>query len=160
MKHSPWYKQFWPWFLITVPIVTVFMSVFLVYLASSTQDSLVIDDYYKEGKAINAALDKEARAREQDISSTLLVTGDRISLTFHSGNPEDGTALKLHFFHVTLSERDTEVLLTRDAGGIYRGLTSEPLNGKWRVSLSPLDEQWKIQNTVLLPQSDPIVFNP
>ncbi|MBU3022848.1 FixH family protein [Aestuariibacter sp. A3R04] len=160
MTHTPWYKQFWPWFLITVPIVTVIMSVFLVYLASSTQDSLVIDDYYKEGKAINAALYREERARKQNISTELLISGNRVALKFHSGIPEDGTALTLRFFHVTLSDRDTEILLTRDAGGVYRGLTTQPLEGKWRVSLSPLDEKWKIQNTLLLPQSSPIVFNP
>ena len=56
--HTPWYKQFWPWFLIAVPVITVIMSGFLIHFATSTQDTLVIDDYYKEGKAINARLDK------------------------------------------------------------------------------------------------------
>ena len=54
--QTPWYKQFWPWFLITVPVLTVIMSGFLIHFATSGEDSLVIDDYYKEGKAINITL--------------------------------------------------------------------------------------------------------
>ncbi len=52
--NTPWYKQFWPWFLIAVPLITLVMGGVLLKLAISTEDSLVVDDYYKEGKAINA----------------------------------------------------------------------------------------------------------
>ena len=52
--NRPWYKEFWPWFLIAVPIITLIMGGVLLKLAISTEDSLVVDDYYKEGKAINA----------------------------------------------------------------------------------------------------------
>ena len=158
--HTPWYKQFWPWFLIAVPVITVIMSGFLIHFATSTQDTLVIDDYYKEGKAINARLDKVEAARRLNITTDLMVDDNRVSVKFHSGIPQEGTALKIAFYHVTLAERDTELLLTRDATGVYRGTTEAELDGKWRISLTPIDEAWKIQNTVLLPQSQKIAFNP
>ena len=158
--NTPWYKQFWPWFLITVPVITVIMSGVLIHFATSTQDTLVIDDYYKEGKAINTRLDKVEEARRLNITTDLIVEENRVAVKFHSGIPQDGTALKIAFYHVTLADRDAELLLTRDATGVYRGATESLLDGKWRISLTPIDESWKIQNTVLLPQSQKISFNP
>lgn len=158
--NTPWYKQFWPWFLIAVPVITLIMGGVLLKLAISTEDSLVVDDYYKEGKAINATLDKELVARKLNITTELTIDNGSIAVKFHSGIPQDGSALKLNFYHVTLEERDTSLLLSRDAGGIYRGSVDTSLDGKWRVSLTPIDESWKIQNTVLLPQSGAIKFNP
>ncbi|BCO19098.1 FixH family protein [Alteromonas sp. McT4-15] len=158
--NRPWYKEFWPWFLIAVPIVTLIMGGVLLKLAISTEDSLVVDDYYKEGKAINATLDKEALARKRNITTDLTIDNGSIALKFHSGIPQEGNALKLSFYHVTLEERDISVLLSRDASGIYRGFIEQNMDGKWRVSLTPFDESWKIQNTLNLPYSGTIKFNP
>lgn len=158
--NIPWYKEFWPWFLIAVPIVTLIMGGVLLKLAISTEDSLVVDDYYKEGKAINATLDKEALARKRNITTDLTIDNGSIALKFHSGIPQEGNALKLSFYHVTLEERDISVLLSRDASGIYRGFIEQNMDGKWRVSLTPFDESWKIQNTLNLPYSGTIKFNP
>lgn len=158
--NRPWYKEFWPWFLIAVPIVTLIMGGVLLKLAISTEDSLVVDDYYKEGKAINATLDKQALARKRNITTDLTIDNGSIALKFHSGIPQEGNALKLSFYHVTLEERDISVLLSRDASGIYRGFIEQNMDGKWRVSLTPFDESWKIQNTLNLPYSGTIKFNP
>ncbi|QJR79302.1 FixH family protein [Alteromonas pelagimontana] len=157
---TPWYKQFWPWFLITVPIISFAVGGLMFHLASDTTDSLVVDDYYKEGKAINARLDKLEQARKLNITSDLKIHNDTIILEFHSGIPREGEALKLTFYHVTLKEKDTSVLLTRDASGLYRGTIDQPLEGKWHVTLTPLDESWKIQQSVTLPRADTIKFNP
>ena len=158
--NRPWYKEFWPWFLIAVPIITLIMGGVLLNLAISTEDSLVVDDYYKEGKAINARLDKEAIARRKNITTDLTIEDGSIALEFHSGIPQEGNAVKLSFYHVTLEERDVSVLLSRDAKGIYRGFVEEDLDGKWRVSLTRIDDSWKIQNTIYLPHSGKMKFNP
>ena len=158
--EKPWYKQFWPWFLIAVPLATFVTSGILIHLATSTEDSLVVDDYYKEGKAINLSLDKIAAAQRKNITSDLTIQDGTITLKFHSGIPQDGQALKLAFYHTTLQDRDTSVLLSRDAGGIYRGFVESSLDGKWRVTLTPLDEDWKIQQTLFLPDTGVIKFNP
>ena len=59
-----------------------------------------------------------------------------------------------------MEERDASVLLSRDANGIYRGFVEKDLTGKWQVSLSPVDDSWKVQNTLQLPYSGAIKFNP
>ncbi|MCW8092367.1 FixH family protein [Alteromonas sp. ASW11-130] len=158
--HSPWYKQFWPWFLIAIPLASFGMGFLILHLATNTTDSLVVDDYYKEGKVINARLDKIEQARKKGIKTTLLINDGSIALTFTSGMPRDGQALKLSFYHVTLKARDVSLLLSQDAKGVYRGFTEAPLDGKWKISVMPVDESWKIQQTVTLPHSGEFIFNP
>lgn len=158
--NTPWYKQFWPWFLIAIPVITFIMGMVLLNLATNTTDSLVVDDYYKEGKAINARLDKIEEAKRRNITSDLTIENGAIAIKFHSGIPREGQALKLTFYHTTLEDRDTSVLLSRDATGVYRGFVESSLDGKWRMTLTPVDEAWKIQQIITLPVSGVIKFNP
>ena len=116
--------------------------------------------YYKEGKAYNVNHQKVENARKLRIMTDLSVSDGQIALEFHSGIPEKGNALKLSFYHVTLAERDVSLLLTRDANGIYRGFVEQDLSGKWRVTLSPLDDSWKVQQEIGLPRADKIRFVP
>ena len=161
MQTTPWYKQFWPWFLIAVPMSSFIVGFTVLHLAINTSDSLVVDDYYKEGRTINARLDKIENAKKLNISTGLAISTDgKIALSFDSGQPRSSEALKLTFYHVTLKNRDIEVLLTSDASGVYRGFTEQLLQGKWRITLLPVDENWKIQQVVTLPQKNEIRFTP
>lgn len=157
---TPWYKQFWPWFLIAVPFATLIMGYVLFYLATHTEHSLVVDDYYKEGKAINMSIDRIEEAKRRNIQTSLTIDNGAIALQFDSGVPKDGTAMKLSFYHVTLKSRDVEVLLSRDAKGIYRAFTEADLSGKWLITLTPFDEAWKIQKNQTLPYSGPFALVP
>lgn len=157
---QPWYKQFWPWFLIAIPLSSVIVGSQVIRFATDGTNSLVVDDYYKEGKAINARLDKIELARDMGISTLLSVENGNIVLEFTGGAPSTGEALKLEFFHVTIEDRDFDVLLTRDANGLYRSNTEHDIKGKWRVRLMPLNEEWKVQDRINLPQSKAFRFEP
>ena len=164
MQHqqvTPWYKQFWPWFLIAVPLSSFIVGFIVLHLATNTTDSLVVDDYYKEGKAINARLDKMENAKNLNIVTGITFSEDGvIQLRFLSGLPRTSEALTLSLYHVTLKNRDIEVLLSSDAQGVYRGRTDKSLAGKWRLSLLPYDESWKLQQVIALPREDEIRFEP
>jgi hypothetical protein len=157
---KPWYKQFWPWFLICIPVSSFIVGGIVISFATDGTNSLVVDDYYKEGKSINARLDKVEEAKALNISTQLRISDEFISLEFLSGAPESQQALKLDFFHVTQEDKDFQVLLLADASGIYRAEVSGSLKGKWRLRLTPLDERWKVQKTVNLPTYTAISFNP
>jgi hypothetical protein len=157
---TPWYKQFWPWFLICIPLSSFIVGGFVVSFATDGTNSLVVDDYYKEGKSINARLDKIEKARELKVQTQLNIDNGLISVQFISGAPKSREALKLDFFHVTQESKDFFVLLSADANGVYRASTDAPINGKWRLRLTPLDEDWKVQQTLVLPISSTLNFNP
>jgi hypothetical protein len=157
---KPWYKQFWPWFLICIPVSSFIVGGIVISFATDGTNSLVVDDYYKEGKSINARLDKVEEAKALNISTKLKISEEFIALEFYSGAPSSQEALMLDFFHVTQEERDFQVLLVADASGIYRSEVNTTIKGKWRLRLTPLDEKWKIQKTVTLPTYTAISFNP
>ncbi|WP_018981790.1 FixH family protein [Salinimonas chungwhensis] len=158
--EKPWYKQFWPWFLIAVPAITMIMSGVLLNLAISTEDSLVVDNYYKQGKAINASLAKEHEARRRNISADVTIDDGAIALQFHSGIPRDGQAIRLSFYHTTQQSKDFSVLLSRDASGMYRGFSENMVAGKWQMTLEPINSDWKIRKQIWLPAKQTISLKP
>jgi hypothetical protein len=41
---QPWYRQFWPWFIIALPASAVIASFVTLWLAISNPDHLVVDE--------------------------------------------------------------------------------------------------------------------
>jgi hypothetical protein len=70
-EKLPWYKQFWPWFLIIVPLTSMILSFTMLHLAFNGEDSLVQDDYYNQGRAINLDLHKIEQARLREIETQI-----------------------------------------------------------------------------------------
>ncbi|MFT6897334.1 MAG: hypothetical protein ACJA13_001740 [Paraglaciecola sp.] len=155
-----WYKQFWPWFLIAFPLCSMILSFNMLRFAFNGDDSMVVDDYYKQGRAINLSLGKIEKAKALNIKSLLTISGDQLTLSFPQGQPQDGSALKLSFYHVTQKYKDQAYDLIKDASGVYRATAARDLGGKWRVVLEPHDSEWKIQQTLSFPQARAIPFNP
>ncbi|GAA0852149.1 FixH family protein [Aliiglaciecola litoralis] len=132
----------------------------MLNLALNTDDSLVIDDYYKEGRGINLELTKVQEAKALNIKTLLKVDGNRISLEFLSGSPKTGEALQLFFYHPTLEKMDFSALLTQDANGMFRTTLDSPISGKWTVTLTPMTHNWKIVQQIQLPRKQAFAFNP
>ncbi|MCV2884210.1 FixH family protein [Aestuariibacter sp. AA17] len=160
LNTRPWYKQFWPWFLISIPFASVILSTTMMHLATNGQDTLVIDDYYKEGKGINLQLIKYQEAKVRGIKADLTVSSDSVALRFNAGAPDTAEALVLDFHHATIAKNDFELLLSKDASGNYRASLDRPITGKWRVTLHPLDTEWKITHKLTFPREDVIAFDP
>ena len=56
-QDLPWYRQFWPWFIIALPAAAVLASFFTLWLAISNPDYLVVDD--EEYQRLNSGLKAE-----------------------------------------------------------------------------------------------------
>lgn len=155
-----WYKQFWPWFLIVVPLTSMVLSFTMMNFAFNSEDSMVIDDYYKEGRGINLKIQKLHQAKILNIATKIQVMSDYVEVIFVSGAPDNGEALILDFFHSTQKFKDFSVTLLRDANGTYRAPLTGDVSGKWQLSLHPINENWKIQKVVSLPQATPFDLKP
>ncbi|MCK7576724.1 MAG: FixH family protein [Chromatiales bacterium] len=53
MQACPWYREAMVWFVIAIPLTSVFTGFTMLYLAESGKDGMVVDDYYRKGKEIN-----------------------------------------------------------------------------------------------------------
>ena len=99
-------------------------------------------------------------AKQLNIVLQAKITKENIELTFVSGEPENGEALTLDFYHSTQEHKDFTTTLFKDANGIYRAPTNKAIDGKWRLSLHPFNSSWKIQKVVTLPQLSAFEIKP
>ena len=156
-KHSPepsWYRQFWPWFLITFPLTAVVAGLFTLYLAIISDDGLVADDYYKRGLAINTDLGRYQRAKDLGLWAEIefiLPAAARaesaaVRVRLHSSRVDDvpQLAMQLSLVHPTQPGRDQRVKLQPAGDGSYRADIVAPGPGSWHINLDSAGGDWRL----------------
>lgn len=162
----PWYRHFWPWFIVGLLATSVAAGLGTVAIAFTHQDSLVRDDWYAEGTAINRRFERDALARQLGLTATLAVEGSAVALSLGGEGQGDLRALRLVLSHPTHASRDREVTLVRDPDrGVFRGVFEGPLEGRWYATLRPMDAvgseaDWQLSDTLHLPSARPIPLVP
>lgn len=157
MKSAPWYKQFWPWFLIILPGSVVIASMVTIKIATDNPVSLVAEDYYKEGKAINQDLSRITLARNLGIVFEVKQQGDQLVFIQHGGQG-NGEAIKVEFHHTTLAKHDQQMMLTQNGDGNYQMATDKVVEGKWQVMIDSFDGRWRLQQKLTLPLTESVWF--
>ncbi len=140
----PWYRQAWPWFLIALPASAVFGGIATLILAVESPHALVVDDYYKEGLAINRQLHRQDVARAIMLTGLLRSDGRQLSLELASSTPLDDNSVTLQFIHATRARLDQEVVLQRRSDGRYYAALPELAAGAWNLRLQSRDGRWEI----------------
>jgi uncharacterized protein len=138
---NAWYKEPWPWIVMTPPAVAVVAGLATVWIAVRSDDGLVAEDYYKQGLSINRVIAREQHARDLGISAQLEIGDGRVRVRLAGAAPE---ALFLRLAHRTRAGFDQRLRLARTAGGDYEaGLPPLPRGG-WRVSIEDPRGEWRI----------------
>lgn len=143
----PWYKQFWPWFLIALPASSVVAGLYTLHLAIVTKDGLVVDDYYKAGLAINRTLDRDRRARALGIAAVLRYMPRTGQLTLYLEGGKEGhlpEQLKVRLVHPTREGFDRQLVLKRTDARTYTGTVRLDARGNWHILVTPPDRSWRI----------------
>jgi len=150
---EPWYRQFWPWYIIGLLFLGVFGSGVLVFSAIDHQDPLVVDDYYKEGLAINRTLDRQRMAKKMGLQAQAHYDAADGVLSIQLKTRHDVTSpkLELRFFHATLANQDYAVTLKREGTDIYRAKLKTLKAGNWDLMLEPEDKVWRLDAHLSLP---------
>ena len=152
---EPWYKQFWPWFLIALPLSVVIAAIVTINIAIESDDGLVSDDYYKEGLAIHKDADSAARARALGIAGTLGYDADTgaISLVLDKPLQDEPSALSLEVVHPTVPNQDQTIQLSRLDGARFAGRLELLGPANWKLSLRPADRSWRVEGRLRQPGS-------
>ncbi|MGB1220043.1 MAG: FixH family protein [Alcanivoracaceae bacterium] len=142
--ERPWYRQFWPWFLILLPATSVVGGIALVIIAVKNADDVVADSWYKDGRAINRSMDEENLAARLGITLAASAQGDALQARLSSDTPFPPPAtLTLALRHPTLAAQDRVFPLAHQPDGTYRGDGDLP-DGRWVVTVSPGDGNWQL----------------
>lgn len=151
---KPWYRQFWPWFLISLPAAVVVASMITIGIALDSADGLVKDDYYKEGLAIHRDAARFKMAKQLGLQAAVEIdrSAGQIEVVLNDAPIGDVPNLTLTFFHPTRADNDHTVALTRAAGQRYLGRAVELPPANWRVSIDPPQQNWRITGRMPVPQ--------
>ncbi len=160
MQPTPWYKNFWPWFLIFFPLVAIIGCISLFITAIGNGPDMVVDDYYKKGKAINLELTKFEKAKALYLHGELNVTNDRVSFKFTKGDSSNVHVLKLSFYHRTIKAHDFTATLTPNANQEFTALLNEYTQGAYSVFIEPIDGSWKMKENITLPTEQTVLVTP
>jgi hypothetical protein len=150
-----WYKQFWPWFLIILPGTVVIASICTVILAFMRADTLVNDNYYKEGLAINKTFSDIHAAQRMNIEGVLIIQNNAVQLSLASEKPLADDTLLLTFNHPFNKELDATITLSKEGHQKFTGTIPNLEAGKWYVTLqsSNTKSSWRISSTQFLPKN-------
>lgn len=148
---EPWYRQFWPWFIFGLPATVVIACMVTIYIAVSNPDSLVKDDYYREGLAINRDLAAQQAATALGVQALLrvntLTTDVSVKLQGKFVSPPE--QLTLQFIHPNDAKFDIVVSLYATNTQLYIGELPAAVNGRWHLQLNPSDtKEWQLKKTV------------
>lgn len=140
---TPWYRQFWPWFLIVLPGTVVVAALWTVFIANRYADDLVVDEYYKQGLAINRQLVRQQRAEAMGLSAQLENRDGTLSVDL--GEAMTAPQLRLVLSHPLEAERDITLPLSRQSDGIYRIKLPVAIEGRWHWIIDAGDgSDWRL----------------
>ena len=140
----PWYKEFWPWFVMLFPASAVIGGIVTYQLAAQNIDGVVEDDYYKQGMAINRTLDRDAAAASINLAGTLSMVGGDASLLLTGDVKQWPERVRLRILHPTRAGMDQIVMLTSRGGGRYAARCGISGAAKWNLLLEDEQKNWRL----------------
>ena len=148
---QPWYRQFWPWFIIALPASAVIGGLVTVWIALQTNDSLI----YASDDGINVVTERIQAAAQNAAASQLSAeitidsnSGAVVVMLTSANDPGTPAVLALELSHPTDAALDREVELVRgmpaaDGRPTWVGHFVNKPTGRYYAVLSAGD-QWRL----------------
>lgn len=149
MNHdetTPWYKQFWPWFILAILSWGVFSATTVLIVAVRNPPQLMTGDYAQLGKALVDTHVRADRAEELGLTGRLELVDGNWTLHIDSTGPDEaGQRLLLLAQHPTDAARDRQVLLERDGSGSFVA-RADAVPSRGRIIVSDPEQTWWISS--------------
>lgn len=154
----PWFKQPWLWFVLSVPIASVILSSIMVTVAVVGKDSLVSDNYYKDGMGINQTIEQDKLADALSLQPTLTLEENAIvlKLVANEAHPQFKAQpfLTLKVLHPTVGDKDLVLKLLPSGDNVFVAELPQTIEGRRYLDLYAYDESWRIREELSFPFSD------
>jgi hypothetical protein len=144
LDTGPWYREPWPWILMSGPAAVLVAGVITTWIAFDSADGLVAQDYYKQGLAVNRVLEREERAARLGVAARVDLPGDRhrIVVALTGAQPQE---LRVRFAHATRAGYDLALGLVRVGEGRYEAAVPHALpQGRWNVHIEAPKGEWRL----------------
>ena len=158
--EGPWYKHRWPWLLMMGPFAVVIAGSITIWIAMTQQDALVVDDYYKQGKAINQDLRRDRVAT--DLGMQFLAHYDAstrvLSGTVSNKAKQNIGSISVRLIHATIPEKDVVLLVQPDTAGNFSIALPMLDMGRWQVLVENENRDWRLNGIWTWPAQPDIVI--
>jgi len=145
---APWYKHRWPWLLMLGPALVVVAGSYTIWLAFSTRDAMVVDDYYQRGKAINQDLRRDRVASRLGLSVTLRYDAARGLIEGSlAGSGATAGSVQVHMTHATQPDKDRVLRASLNGQGRFSAPLPFLEAGRWRVMVEGEQRDWRLAGT-------------
>ena len=153
-----WYREPWVWLMILFPLSAVIGGAITIYLAVTTSDGLVVDDYYQRGKTINLVLARDEAAVQYRLVASLELdlVENRVQLVLDSLGDIQPAEIQLSILHPTQPGHDQVIRLTPVAAATYRGGIASLTQGRWYLQLEADD--WRLFGEMTVPHEGPVIL--
>jgi len=145
---TPWYRQRWPWLVMTPPIVAIIGCTITIVLALRSADGVVAADYYKRGLGINAQLARSDNAARLGLRAEVridgIASGQRVRVRLASDSaPAPDAEVKIRLVHPGRDGADREAVLRRSGPAADAGVVE--YQGAWAAA-APIsaDVNWRL----------------
>ena len=150
---QPWYRQFWPWFIIALLAFSVIAGLTTVWIALQTTDSLVVQSDDDIQAVAERRIDAERLATELGLAALVEIneTTGTVSAAMRSGTLDPVPAtLELEVAHPAFADRDQTITLHKalpDASGnpVWAGHFVEVPDGRRYLTLRSGDA-WRLSD--------------
>lgn len=143
---APWYKHKWPWLLMLGPGAVVVGGAFTIWLAVSRPDALVVDDYYKQGKAINQDLrrDRVAASRGLELGMRYDAANGKLVGQLISKSAPVTERVRIQLVHSTQPGKDMQMFVQPDAKGAFTLDLPMLEAARWQVLVESMHGEWRL----------------
>lgn len=154
----PWYREPWPWLIMSGPALVVVAGCYTLWLAIASSDGLVADDYYKQGLAINQTLTRERAAIAANYEARVMFASGGEQVRILLSGRDVPRVLVMRLMHPTRAGLDYATRLEAAGAGVYDGPLALPARGRWRVSIEDEQATWRLTGEFHAPADAPIVL--
>ena len=143
---GPWYTHRWPWLIMLGPALVIVGGSFVTYLAITRPDAMVVDDYYKQGKAINQDLrrDRVASALGLVFEAHYDPASATLAGSMHGAGLPLSAPLHIYLAHPTQPEKDLQLLARPDAAGRFALPMPMLERARWQVVVEGPRREWRL----------------
>lgn len=143
-KKSVWWSEPMVWLIIALPVTAVIASLLTLWVAARNADTLVTDEYVKEGLAVRQVVDRDRKAAALAMNASLTAEPGRLTLRLDGRLDTPPKRLLLTLEHPADPGMDMVLLFEPANATEYVANFAAIPAGKRRLVLEPSDKAWRI----------------
>ena len=154
-EKKPWFRERFVWLVISLPASAIVAGIITIWIAISTSDGLVADDYYKQGLAINQTLARDEQARRLGLAAEVSFSLGQVTVSLSASEGSLPESVNLSLIHPTRGGEDQVISLEKGAEA-YVGKFADMSAARWTIQIEDPARKWRMSGSADLPATGAI----